>query len=77
MTPRGPKGKPAGMPILDAIAELAFGTTVVFDRPLPTHARALMDTLGVNVVFARPASGFPTSIEGEKTAGRRLRAVPS
>ena len=40
--------------MLDAIAELAFGATVEFDRPLTDAAKGLMNALGVNVVYTRP-----------------------
>lgn len=41
-------------PMLDAIAELCFGATVEFDRPLTDAGRGLMNALGVNVVYTRP-----------------------
>lgn len=53
MSTAGPHGHGVH-PMLDAIAEQAFGHTILFDQPLTDHGRKLMDALGVNVTYTRP-----------------------
>lgn len=61
-----------GTDVLHAIADASFGLTVEFDRPLPAHSRALMDALGVNVVYARRGCDNPgVNIRGNHSATAR------